>query len=279
MKFTIEEGHDNTIHFLDITITKTSDSLTFDVYRKPTMTDTIIPKHSCHPPEHKSATIKFMTNQRDTYCLSDENKVKENNIIKQILHNNKYDTTDLHRHPKVHKDHKPPTHTTNWAKFTYIGKETKYITKLFKKTTVRMAYTTHNTINKLLHIGNYNFQDKYQMSRIYKLTCPDYNKAYIRQTRRPFAVRFREHFRDYTHGYNMSKFAQHLLDHHHSIGPMNTIMDITTKGRMMNTMERFHIYKETLKNNQINDKCTVKPNIIFDVLAQHNPDRGHSTQP
>jgi hypothetical protein len=47
---------------------------------------------------------------------------------------------------------------------------------------------------------------------------------------------------------------------------------------MMNTMEKFHIYKETFKNNQINDKCTVKPNIIFDVIAQHHPDRGHSTQ-
>jgi hypothetical protein len=60
---------------------------------------------------------------------------------------------------------------------------------------------------------------------------------------------------------------------------MNTIMDtlhITTKGRMMNTIERFHIYKETLKNNQINDKHKVEPNIIFDVLTQHNPDRGHS---
>jgi hypothetical protein len=47
---------------------------------------------------------------------------------------------------------------------------------------------------------------------------------------------------------------------------MDTV-HITTKGRMMNKMERFHIYEETLKNNQINDKCTVRPNIIFDVLV------------
>jgi hypothetical protein len=62
---------------------------------------------------------------------------------------------------------------------------------------------------------------------------------------------------------------------------MNTIMDtsyITTKGRMMNTIERFHIYKETLMNNQINEKYTVKHNIILDVITQHTPDRDHSTQ-
>jgi hypothetical protein len=119
------------------------------------------------------------------------------------------------------------------------------------------------------------------MSGVYKLTCPDCNKAYIGQTGRPFAIRFREHSRDYSHTHHKSKFAQHLLDLHHSIGPMNTIMDtvhITIKGRMLNTLERFHIYKETAIDNQINDKHTVKPNIIFDTITRYNPDTGHSNQ-
>jgi hypothetical protein len=62
---------------------------------------------------------------------------------------------------------------------------------------------------------------------------------------------------------------------------MDNLMDtlhFTTKGRMKNTMEKFHIYIETLKNNQINNKYTLRPNITFDTIAQHNPDRGHSTQ-
>jgi hypothetical protein len=63
MKLIIEKETDNTIHFLDITVTKTHDSLTFNIYRKPTTTDTIIPKHSCHPPEHKSAAVNFLSNR------------------------------------------------------------------------------------------------------------------------------------------------------------------------------------------------------------------------
>jgi hypothetical protein len=47
---------------------------------------------------------------------------------------------------------------------------------------------------------------------------------------------------------------------------------------MLNTLERFHICKETVINNQINDKHTVQPNITFDVVTQNNPYRGHSTQ-
>jgi hypothetical protein len=63
---------------------------------------------------------------------------------------------------------------------------------------------------------------------------------------------------------------------------MNTIMDtihITTKGRMLNTLERFHIDKETVNDKQINDKNTVRPNIhvIFDTITGYTPDRGHST--
>jgi hypothetical protein len=47
------------------------------------------------------------------------------------------------------------------------------------------------------------------------------------------------------------------------MGPMENIMNIlhiTSKGKMLKTLEEFHIYKETKVDNQIrvNDKCTFK---------------------
>jgi hypothetical protein len=36
-----------------------------------------------------------------------------------------------------------------WATFTYTGSETKFITKLFKNTNLKIAYKTVNTIGKL----------------------------------------------------------------------------------------------------------------------------------
>ena len=44
------------------------------------------------------------------------------------------------------------------------------------------------------------------------------------------------------------------------------ILYVTKKGKLMNTLERFHIYDETKRNNQINDKNTVHQNIIFDMI-------------
>jgi hypothetical protein len=39
---------------------------------------------------------------------------------------------------------------TQWTKFTYVGKETRAITKAFKNTNMKITYSTNNTIGKLL---------------------------------------------------------------------------------------------------------------------------------
>jgi len=86
---------------------------------------------------------------------------------------------------------------------------------------------------------------------------------YTVQTGGSFITRFQEHLRHYIYGNKRSKFAQHLWGNKHSIGPMEIIMDsihITSKDKMINTLERFYIYRETRSNNKINDKLKVKTN-------------------
>jgi len=51
----------------------------------------------------------------------------------------------------------------------------------------------------------------------------------------------------------------------------------TDKGRIMDTLERFYIFQETKINNQINDRLTIKPNIIFETTDQKDPHRGPPT--
>ena len=43
LTFTMETENDNMINFLDITIQKKEHKINFNIYRKPTTTDTIIP--------------------------------------------------------------------------------------------------------------------------------------------------------------------------------------------------------------------------------------------
>jgi hypothetical protein len=69
MKFTIGEEKENKINFLDITVSKEENNISFDIYRKPSTTDTIIPNESCHPQEHKLAAIPYLANRMETYNL------------------------------------------------------------------------------------------------------------------------------------------------------------------------------------------------------------------
>jgi hypothetical protein len=100
---------------------------------------------------------------------------------------------------------------------------------------------------------------------------------HIGQTDWSFKTRFQEHLRDFKYNNRKSKFAQHLLDKQHSMDRMENTIDIiriTSKGKIMDTIEKYYIYRETKLNKQINDKLTVQPNIIFETLVRQDPHGG-----
>jgi len=163
---------------------------------------------------------------------------------------------------------RPTTH--KWASFTYIGKEALFITNLFKKTDLKISWRTTNTIQKLL-TPKHHPPEKYARSGAYKLTCPDCNKAYVGQTGRSFAVRFREHKYSFKTNCYTSNYAKHILEQSHSLGPIQDTMQIIqyqNKGNHLNTIERFYIYKEFNKDNHLNDEHNISPNSIFDTLLK-----------
>ena len=111
---------------------------------------------------------------------------------------------------------------------------------------------------------------------MYQLTCLDCNNIYIGQTGSPFHTRFQNIsviINMETKNQNLQK-KKNLLENKHE--NVMDILHITNKGKMMNTLERFHIYNETKIDNQLNDKCRVRPDIIFDTLILKYTNRGHS---
>ena len=67
-----------------------------------------------------------------------------------------------------------------------------------------------------------------------------------------------------------SKIAKHFLKERYDFGPMENIMYVVqyaNKGRLMDTLEKFYIYKLTCKAPQINDKLTIQRNPIFETVV------------
>jgi exonuclease III len=110
-----------------------------------------------------------LINRIGKYPLSIENKTVELNITRQIAKENDYSHSIIKRKRRnrqgtsttVNNPHESTQIEKKWLTFTYTGKETRHITKLFKSTTVKTAYRTRNTIKILLqpklqeHINKY----------------------------------------------------------------------------------------------------------------------------
>ena len=99
---------------------------------------------------------------------------------------------------------------------------------------------------------------------------------YIGQICRPFKIRFRKHLHDFKYGNGKSRFAQHLIENGHSIGRMKDTMvniHITSKWKIVDTLEKCYVFRETKLNNQINDKLTIKQNIILDTIVRYDHHR------
>jgi hypothetical protein len=133
-------------------------------------------------------------NRLNTYPISEGVKRKELNTIKNTLENNKYDRnkSKTQQNPKKQGTNNEPQHKkTKWATFTYSGKETKQITKLFKDTHIKIAYKTRNTIQKLTN--QHTQSEKYDNGGIYQLKWLDCPLKYIGQIGRVFHTRCKEH--------------------------------------------------------------------------------------
>jgi len=153
-------------------------------------------------------------------------------------------------------------------------KETRMITKLFKNTNVKVTYRTKNNLGKLLKPHNIPEPNKYEKHGVYQLECLTCNKVYTGQTGQLFRVRYQEHYNDFKHSNNKSTFAEHVVKEGHSFGPMNEIMKIVhyeKKGKMLDTFEKYYIYKEAKSDNQLNDRLAIQNNPIFETIIRHPP--------
>jgi hypothetical protein len=69
------------------------------------------------------------------------------------------------------------------------------------------------------------------------------------------------------------KLAQHFQESHHSTGSTEEateVVQVEGTGNIMSVSEKFHIYKETYTNSQLNDKATLGYTKIFATVIHQN---------
>jgi hypothetical protein len=99
----------------------------------------------------------------------------------------------------------------------------------------------------------------------------------VGQTGRDFRTRFNEHKRSFIHNSQSFKYAQHLLEHSHTLGNMQDFMRVVhfqKKGTHPNTIQRFHIHKQAAKSNHLNDDHTLSANKVIDTILRDFQNEG-----
>jgi len=80
---------------------------------------------------------------------------------------------------------KKDTNNNKRISFTYVGKETKFITNLFINTKINISYNTKNTAEKLLAYKQQECINKCNGKGIFALKVPDCGKRHLGQTENP----------------------------------------------------------------------------------------------
>jgi hypothetical protein len=134
---------------------------------------------------------------------------------------------------------------------------------------VRVAFIVNNTIKKKC---DSNLQvDKYSQSGVYSLKCLSCDQIYVGQTGRSFKTRYEEHIGDIRHNKDKSKYALHMLQykHEYSTTEKTDVLKVVQKGKQLDVLERFYIYKASREKHIVNEQYITDQNVLFELLLKH----------
>jgi hypothetical protein len=154
LTFKDEMEINNFINYLVLSVNKSDNQITIDVYQKPTYIDITIHYTSNHPHLQKLAGFHFFIQRLNSLPLTENAKEQEwiwiittaryngfpEHIIQEIKHkHNKNTITHAHQMESI------PQHK-KWSKFQFHSPAIYKITNMFKKTDVKIAFKATNTI-------------------------------------------------------------------------------------------------------------------------------------
>ncbi|KAI5728691.1 hypothetical protein M8J77_019659 [Diaphorina citri] len=280
MQFKMEWGG-NTLNFLDLTINITQNhSLEFNVYRKATYADTIIPASSLTCNAHKRAFFVFAFDRVLNLKLPKKQYEAEVNVIFNIGLRNGYTLSYMNkilRNRSNVLDNKllytapPKTTKPRYVRIPFIGQPSYNIAHKLEKSGLKAAFYPLTRLGQTLY--NHKNINKMEYSGVYELKC-ECGAQYIGQTGRSFGARIKEHLaipkryakacRSATEENtpeikakykDKSAMADHLIDSGHNPELCQSkIKHICTIGKRLDILESIEINKIINKPNCLNVK-------------------------
>jgi hypothetical protein len=154
LDFKISEEVNNTLPYLDLSISRNDNNIELDIHRKPTYTDIMIHYTSNHPYNHKLAAFIFYINRMITMPITRHAISREWHKILTMAQNNSFPKHIIHElkeklitnKTRVTQTYSPQQQSNTRVTFTFHGPSIHKITNLLKKTRLKIAFCPINSI-------------------------------------------------------------------------------------------------------------------------------------
>jgi Reverse transcriptase (RNA-dependent DNA polymerase) len=272
IKFTMEIEANKTLNFLDISIDHKTDKFCFNIFRKPTFTDTVIPADSSHSYSTKCSSFNSMICRLLSIPLSPKNFNQELHTIYSIAQNNGYTISFVDSLLKkmtrslIHKSLYTPYNTTpennQYRRILYIPNISPRISRLLKPLNIIPAPYSLNSIRSNILNNKIEDIDILERSGVYKIKCGDCFQIYVGQSGRSLKTRLQEHL-DFK---RPSHVADHMLRYNHHTNIDNVeILHLSQKGKRLDLLEAFEIKLNSLKAPLINQQINILDSPLLDI--------------
>ena len=286
LKFTVDFGDDNGIHFLDVKLMRQEGNIIFDIYKKPTNSGRYLNYFSNHPLEHKRGVI---IGQFDRILFLSHPIFHEKNIS-ELIHtflsngyplkfifstiNNRIKTlenrTNLDQNRKE-INNECDSNVTSKKFFTipYLGKVSEKFKKLSHVYGFNIAYKPMNKLNTFIKTGKDSLPKDDQCGVVYKINCLNCESSYVGQTKRKLKTRIKEHKADIRKpSSEISVVSRHRMNEMHELDWDNIrILDIEQSLAKRRISEMIHIKRQTSGINKQSDTEGL-PEVYFPLLKK-----------
>ena len=275
IKFTLEIEQDNSLNFLDLTVSKIDKKLKYKIYRKPTFTDAIIPMDSNQSFSIKMSTFHSMIHRLLSIPLEIIDYIAEVHTTKTIAANNGYNPLIIDKmiinkkksiiNKKIYCNTKMFDSTSVIYYLNYIPNLTHKLSKKLATYEIETIITNKCKLGKLLSNNKEKLQ-KLEQNGIYKINCCDCDAIYIGQCGRSFKQRIKEHIQSIEKQNFTTGFSEHCINQKHNFKGEFEILHIVDKGGRMNIFENLEIRKAVnSKKNIVNEQVDVNDSPLLNL--------------
>ncbi|BHF64081.1 hypothetical protein SprV_0200708000 [Sparganum proliferum] len=151
MQFTMEEGENNQLAFLDVLVChKDCGGLKTKVFRKATNTMQVLNFNSNHPISHKRSCVRTLYRRVETHCSEPEDKIAELQYLRRVFKANGYPRNFVNRCIRKRDERPNRTDTKVWRALPYVKNVSEVVGCLLALLGVGVAHRLEATIRRQL---------------------------------------------------------------------------------------------------------------------------------